>query len=124
MSLEIYAQQIPDVVTQAMNGDRGFDQLEIAAAGMKIIETMLKKNADYGSAIFKPSILLPDADPGIGILIRASDKIARFISLQGKTTPEVDESVADTLADLSAYCILYRIHLARMEGRASERTCR
>ncbi len=88
------------------------DQQRVAAVGLEWLATLLNKNSDYGSSVWKPPCLKPGMDPGDAILVRMSDKVSRIASLQSKEA-QVDESLEDTVKDLGAYAILW---LARPEG--------
>lgn len=70
---------------------------------------LLKKNKDYGDTIFRSPCLAPGLDPGVGILVRASDKISRITNLlqQSNQTPLINESLEDSIIDLGAYCLIY-----------------
>lgn len=70
------------------------------------LELMGKKNADYAS----------QADPfrnfrmfgGLGVLVRASDKLARLRTFEERDTFSVtDESLRDTILDLINYAVIY-----------------
>ncbi len=82
------------------------DQRRIAVTGLEWLATLLAKNSDYGSSVWKPPALKPEMDAGDAILVRMSDKVARIASLQSKEA-EVDESLEDTIKDLGAYAILW-----------------
>jgi len=90
-------------------GQYGEDQRAIAALCQKITLTLLAKNRDYGSSVFKTPMLAPRCSPGDGILVRLSDKIERFQTLQ-KQPPEVaSEAIEDTAMDAAAYFILWLV---------------
>jgi hypothetical protein len=58
-----------------------------------------KKNADYGDAFAN--------DGPVGVLVRLGDKIQRMKSIQKSGITLVqDESLRDTLVDLSNYAVL------------------
>jgi len=62
-------------------------------------ELFEKKNSDYGNSFADFEL--------IGILVRLNDKINRLITiLEQPSTPQVDESVLDTLNDLYNYGII------------------
>ena len=70
------------------------------------LDLMLRKNADYASS----------ADPfrnfrmfgGLGVLVRASDKLARLRTFEERETFSVtDESLRDTILDLINYAVIY-----------------
>lgn len=100
-------------LVDSLAGDYGFDQARVAVAGLELLVTVLKKNSDYGSSVFKTPVLTPGLSPGDGILVRLSDKIERLQRLLGGKSAEVDESIEETMQDLAGYAILY---LARPEG--------
>jgi len=106
------------LVTGAPRGDLNENQRRIAETGIRILATLLRKNADYGSTVFDPPALAPEMDPGSAILVRMSDKIGRIANLVGREDrASVDESLDDTLADLAGYAILY---LARPQEPTTE----
>lgn len=79
---------------------------------VRILETLKKillaKNSDYGNSFEKTF-----SEFGItSSIIRMSDKLNRFKNLVSKKTPQVNESIIDTLYDLAGYCIL-TIHQLR-----------
>lgn len=82
------------------------NQVRIAEIGLEWLSTLLKKNADYGSSVWKAPALKPGMDAGDAILVRMSDKVSRIASLQ-ENGPEVSESLEDTMADLGAYALLW-----------------
>lgn len=98
----------PNLVTllEALLGRRDVDQQRIATVGLQVVSTLLRKNADYGSSVFKSPIMAKHLDPGTGILVRLSDKVERFSNLSDKEG-EIDESLDDTLKDMAGYAILY-----------------
>ena len=98
---------IPQSIFDAVIGARGADQQRIAEHGLAWLNTLLRKNRDYGSSAWKAPVLKPDLDVGSAILCRMSDKIERIGKIAGGNTPEVDESLNDTINDLGAYCLLY-----------------
>ena len=85
-------------------------QQQIKEVGTGVVDLLLKKNKDYGSSIFESPILFPELKAKDCILIRMSDKIKRFSNLvSNDETPEVDESIADTMKDLAGYAILWLV---------------
>jgi hypothetical protein len=98
-------------IRNALNGTDE-DQRRIARVGLDWIATLLAKNADYGSSVWKPPALKPSLSPGDAILVRMSDKVGRIgrLATQG---PQVGESLEDTVKDLGAYALLW---LARPES--------
>lgn len=78
-----------------------------------MLETYIKKNADYGDS-FSKSI---EKYGNIAGLTRISDKFNRLESLiLGGKHLVLDESLKDTLLDLSSYCIMLAIELDKKEG--------
>lgn len=97
-----------DLIGEALQGNRGEDQARIAKTAIHWVETLLRKNHDYGSSVWQVPVLAPDCDPAIAIRVRMSDKINRLQTLlSGKTAEVSSESIDDTLRDLGAYCLLY-----------------
>lgn len=92
-------------ITNALTSDNP-DQRRIAQVGLDFLATLLAKNADYGSSVWKPPTLKPEMDAGDAILVRMSDKVSRIASLQSKEA-QVDESLEDTIKDLGAYSLLW-----------------
>lgn len=81
-------------------------------------DTVAKKNADYsgpdsdGFKNFKLVEQLGICSTEVGFLVRMCDKLARLSTLVGSgAEPQVaDESIDDTLGDLSNYAMLMRIY--------------
>lgn len=96
-----------ELIHNALEGGRGDHQCLIAEVGIDAVETLLRKNKDYGSSVFKVPILKPDLEPGDAILVRMSDKIERFANLCAKEKGEVDEPLSETMKDLAAYGLLW-----------------
>lgn len=91
----------------ALDQRRGSEQKAIADEALKWAATLLRKNHDYGSAVWDRPVLAPNCDSRTAILVRMSDKISRLKSLLTKPAAEVtDESIDDTISDLGAYCLL------------------
>ena len=68
----------------------------------KTLEIFLKKNKDYGNAFEKYGT--------VGVLIRINDKISRLVNIsKNQITLVEDESLRDTLLDLSNYSLLAAI---------------
>lgn len=95
-----------DLLTQALSGLRGADQQRIAKTGIDFIETLLRKNSDYGGSAWQVPTLAPSLDVGTAILVRMSDKVSRINSL-AKRPAMVAESLEDTIKDLGAYALLW-----------------
>jgi hypothetical protein len=98
-----------ELVTSAIQSTEDNDQKKIADYGIQWLAMMLRKNADYGSSVFKKPLLAPSLDAGSVILVRMSDKISRLENLCKGTNPQVNETFLDTVSDLGAYCLLYMI---------------
>jgi len=96
-------------IRQALLGNNE-DRKRIALVGLHWVATLIAKNADYGSSVWRPPALRPDMDPGDAILVRMSDKISRIASLASpaaQDAAQVDESLEDTIQDLGAYALLW-----------------
>lgn len=107
-----------DLISAALSGHRGDDQLRIAEVGLQWVATLLRKNADYGSSAWEKPILAPECSASAAIRVRMSDKINRLATLLANDCePEVAESIDDTLGDLGSYCLL---ELARPDRTPAE----
>ena len=91
---------------------------ELEELHMKCVEISKAKNADYSSthdalSNFKVVSTL-GIDPRAGLIVRMTDKLARLSNLmlnvpEGKQAVR-DESIEDTLLDLSNYAIILAIY--------------
>ena len=104
------------ILEESLTGNRGSDQLAIAQEVVRWGALLLRKNADYGSSVWRSPILAPDCDPGVAIRVRMSDKINRLASLLDRPGEVADESLDDTLRDLGAYCLLELARPGRHSG--------
>ena len=67
-------------------------------------QTLINKNSNYGDNLLYFGLR--------GVLIRLHDKYKRLETLVLKEDPDlVGESIADTLRDLSGYCLVALTHL-------------
>ncbi|WP_300753212.1 nucleotide modification associated domain-containing protein [uncultured Brachyspira sp.] len=72
-----------------------------------LAETLIKKDADYGSSFDKTL-----DEYGLNIaLVRIEDKINRFKNLKDKADHQVDEDLKDTILDIAGYGVLFAIYL-------------
>lgn len=67
-----------------------------------MIETYVKKNADYGNS-FDKSL---DKFGIVAATVRIGDKMNRIESLTTKKAQVSDESIRDTLMDMANYCVM------------------
>lgn len=104
-------------VACALRGEYGDDPQRIAEVGVEWLTTLINKNVNYGSSVWKPPALAPDMPVRSAILVRMSDKVARIASLMSGDVDRVGESLDDTIGDLGAYCLLY---LARPKEKAPD----
>lgn len=96
------------VFVESIEGVRGNDQKRIAEKVLDLGSTLLRKNADYGSSVWKTPVLAPNLPPRSAILVRMSDKVSRLERLLAGNEAEVkSESIEDTMKDLVAYGILW-----------------
>jgi hypothetical protein len=102
----IKSTQILDIVHDALEGKRGEHQQLIAEVGAAWITTLLQKNNDYGSSVFKEPVLCSGLPTTSAIDVRMSDKIARIQNLKTAKQEVVSESIQDTYNDLGSYCLL------------------
>lgn len=96
-----------DRIRQALHGQCGDDQRRIAEAGLRVVDLLLQKNADYGGSAWQVPILAPHLTPRQAIQCRMSDKVQRLHTLLSGQHAEVAESIEDTMQDLSGYGILW-----------------
>lgn len=102
----------------AVRGERGPDQQRIAETVLRWADLLLRKNADYGAAVWRVPLLTPDVSAGDAILVRMSDKISRLKTLlaNGGEGEVYDETIEDNVGDLGAYCLLWLARPADCEG--------
>jgi len=100
-------QLVLERIRSALDGHYGQDQQLIAETGLRLVELLLRKNADYGSSAWKAPVLAPGMSPLDAIQCRMSDKVARIAGLAAGKNPEVSESLRDTISDLAGYAILW-----------------
>lgn len=98
-----------DRLVASINGTRGEHQKLIAEIGLQWINTLLCKNADYGSSVFNEPILAPGLSITSAIDVRMSDKIARIKNLKTAKVEVKSETVQDTYDDLGSYCLLRKV---------------
>ena len=88
----------------------------------EIEDTHKRKNADYSSPDEPLKNLISsekyfNVEGHIGTAIRMSDKWERFCNLLQREAKVTNESVKDTLLDLSIYCLLEIILIERYESK-------
>lgn len=105
-----------DLISLALRDQRGEDQAIIAKSGVATVALLLRKNADYGSSAWKAPALAPHLNPGDAMLCRMSDKVARIGTLSAGETPEVAESLEDSVRDLAGYCLLWLAFREKAKG--------
>lgn len=71
----------------------------------KLSETYEAKNSDYGDSVGDTYLKFGD----VSFLTRITDKYNRILSLYQKGTPQVAESLDDTILDMANYCILWLV---------------
>lgn len=101
--------QRTQLVGEALEGKRGPDQKLIAEIGVAWIDTLLRKNMDYGSSVFHEPVLCPGLPTTTAIDVRMSDKIARIKNLKTSKAQVTEETVDDTYSDLGSYCLLRKV---------------
>ena len=94
------------ILIDALDGKRGRDQARIATVALAWAATLLRKNMDYGSSVWKVPVLAPKCSISDAIYVRMSDKVSRLAALQ-EQEGEVAESIEDTVSDLGSYCLLW-----------------
>lgn len=105
---------------KAVNGLLNADQQEILQKCLDEMETLLRKNTDYGSSVFQRPRLAPHISPSDSILVRMSDKLNRLDQLAQQGAMVASESFDDTLRDFAAYVKLYQIASEREHGQEKE----
>ena len=94
------------------------DYLE--AATQRMVSTAKKKNNDYAGAEASDPFLnfttverLGIATTEQGLLTRMTDKFMRIINLTKQEAQVKDETIEDSLIDLSNYCLILAGYLSR-----------
>lgn len=96
-----------DRIREAAAGKHGEEQKRLVTAGLEILDTLLRKNADYGGSAWQTPILAPTLTPRQAIQCRMSDKVQRAAKLLSGADAQVAESLRDTITDLAGYSILW-----------------
>ena len=78
-------------------------------------DTFRKKNHDYGNS-FSTTWQEFGSLGLVTAVAQISHKYHRLLNLTNGTKPKVDESIRDTLLDLSNYCILTVMELDKAEA--------
>ena len=99
-------ENLPSVFVDALAGNRGVDQRDIALAGLQLVVKVLEKNADYGSSVFTPPVLAPHISATDALRSRQSDKVKRIIQLAALPPEVAGESLEDSLDDFAGYNLL------------------
>lgn len=101
-------------------GDVGLSDREIIAlVGLRVVGTLLRKNADYGCSVWKAPVLAPDVDPLKAMLCRTSDKVERIATLSAGVQPQVvGEGLKDSILDNAGYSILMLGYILKQEMKA------
>ncbi len=68
----------------------------------EVIDTVLKKNKDYGNSYTNIRNKFGD----LAFVVRIADKYYRLETLLNGRKPDVNESVEDTIKDMIGYCLL------------------
>jgi len=94
----------------------------------KEIEITTRKNSDYADAndAFANFKIIETLSSGRisaseGFVVRMSDKLQRITNLIARDNQVLDESIEDTLLDLSIYCKLFRCYLASKRAERREK---
>lgn len=118
----VFRQRIIDqeILLDALAGNRGDDQQRIAIEVIRWGALLLRKNKDYGCAVWQIPVLAPDCDPGTAIRVRMSDKVSRLSTLLQHSAEVRSESIDDTLRDLGAYCLLELARPGRSPAKESD----
>ena len=85
-------------------------QHHIAIVALQTLETLLRKNTDYGSSVFFPPELNPTLPAESAVMVRLNDKLCRMRTLLSSGEPhQVAESLDDTIGDAIGYEILWLV---------------
>jgi len=77
-----------------------------------VADLLVRKNREYGNAVFDPMRIFSDADPVEQIKVRIDDKLSRLATRGKKTIKE------DTVLDLRGYLLILRVaERLKAEGR-------
>lgn len=76
---------------------------------IKLKDTLIRKNVNYGSAFENRPYLIPAITPFGGLMVRLSDKFKRLATLLGGEPDTVGETIEDTLDDIAGYAILAKV---------------
>lgn len=96
--VNVDSEALTKALKKATNLGRMTDLLE------RMIDTILRKNADYGNAWQRFGLFTP--------LVRLNDKLLRVINLaDGKPALVADERIQDTLMDIAGYAVLALVWL-------------
>lgn len=84
------------------------------------LEISRKKNADYSTGSdpfknFRACEFLGITSVEKGILVRMTDKMTRISNLLEKDAQVKDESILDSLQDLSNYAMILRVYMEQNE---------
>jgi len=96
-----------DRIREAAAGRHGDDQRQLVTVGLEIVDTLLRKNHDYGGSAWQTPQLAPRLTPREAIQCRMSDKVQRLARLLAGEQAQVKESIEDTMKDLAGYAILW-----------------
>lgn len=77
-------------------------QMDIQELADELVQTLVKKNHDYGNSFQNTFNKFGDAVA----LIRLSDKLLRYETLITEKQKVNDESIDDTLLDIAGYALL------------------
>ena len=91
----------------------------IHATCSRLATLLINKHSDYDRSGVKPPELARHINAPDGLLVRASDKLARLRKLQTRDyTPKIAESIEDTAFDLIGYAAL--LYLAIQDEQRTE----
>jgi len=105
---------MPDDRWAGLKGHKDFYRLLDQMAGLHS-----RKNADYSGGDPLSNLRACErfgVEPWRGVLVRMSDKWARITNLANKAAEVTDETLEDTLMDLSVYALLCIVLLREQQG--------
>lgn len=88
---------------------------------LNCVDISAAKNADYATdddpfRNFTASSAF-GIKPEVGIVVRMADKLSRVTNLLQRDAKVKDESILDTLSDLSNYALILRIMIEQKNGK-------
>lgn len=98
---------LEDVLDEVQEAALGVgSRQKIAELGLRVVELLLRKNADYGDSAWTSPMLAGGVSVRQAIAVRMSDKLSRWQKLV-QSSGSVSESLEKTMVDFIGYGILW-----------------